>query len=47
MDVGLVLDGRICVHDQGHIVEQGPAKTLFTAPQHERTRQFLSKFLNA
>jgi len=31
--------------DQGHIVEQGPAKTLFTAPQHERTRQFLSKFL--
>jgi len=31
--------------DQGHIVEQGPAKTLFTKPQHERTRQFLSKFL--
>ncbi|KQO41657.1 L-cystine ABC transporter ATP-binding protein YecC [Pseudomonas chengduensis] len=31
--------------DQGYIVEQGPAKTLFTAPQHERTRQFLSKFL--
>jgi cystine transport system ATP-binding protein len=31
--------------DQGRIVEQGPAKTLFTAPQHERTRQFLSKFL--
>ena len=31
--------------DQGHIVEQGPAKALFTAPQHERTRQFLSKFL--
>ncbi|WP_296271792.1 L-cystine ABC transporter ATP-binding protein TcyN [Pseudomonas sp. UBA6323] len=31
--------------DQGHIVEQGPAKVLLTAPQHERTRQFLSKFL--
>ncbi len=31
--------------DQGHIVEQGPARTLFAAPQQERTRQFLSKFL--
>ena len=31
--------------DQGRIVEQGSAKTLFSAPQHERTRQFLSKFL--
>ena len=31
--------------DQGRIVEQGPAKTLFSAPQHERMRQFLSKFL--
>ncbi|WP_275545274.1 MULTISPECIES: L-cystine ABC transporter ATP-binding protein TcyN [unclassified Pseudomonas] len=31
--------------DQGHIIEQGPAKVLLTAPQHERTRQFLSKFL--
>ena len=31
--------------DQGHIIEQGPAKSLLTTPQHERTRQFLSKFL--
>jgi cystine transport system ATP-binding protein len=31
--------------DQGVIVEQGEAKTLFSAPREERTRQFLSKFL--
>jgi cystine transport system ATP-binding protein len=31
--------------DQGLIVEQGEAKALFGAPQHERTRQFLSTFL--
>ena len=31
--------------DQGLIVEQGPAKELFSAPREERTRQFLSKFL--
>ncbi|MEL7938165.1 L-cystine ABC transporter ATP-binding protein TcyN [Pseudomonas delhiensis] len=32
--------------DKGVIVEQGDAKTLFTQPREERTRQFLSKFLN-
>ena len=31
--------------DQGVIVEQGEAKTLFSQPREERTRQFLSKFL--
>ncbi|WP_252271002.1 L-cystine ABC transporter ATP-binding protein TcyN [Pseudomonas subflava] len=31
--------------DQGVIVEQGDARTLFSAPKEERTRQFLSKFL--
>ncbi|BAN45928.1 L-cystine ABC transporter ATP-binding protein TcyN [Metapseudomonas resinovorans] len=32
--------------DKGVIVEQGDAKSLFSAPREERTRQFLSKFLN-
>ncbi|GBL53043.1 phosphonate-transporting ATPase [Pseudomonas citronellolis] len=32
--------------DKGVIVEQGDAKTLFVQPREERTRQFLSKFLN-
>ena len=31
--------------DKGVIVELGDAKTLFSAPKEERTRQFLAKFL--
>ncbi|WP_130835290.1 L-cystine ABC transporter ATP-binding protein TcyN [[Erwinia] mediterraneensis] len=37
---------RAIFMDQGRIVEQGPAKTLFSQPQQARTRQFLDKFLN-
>jgi cystine transport system ATP-binding protein len=33
--------------DKGVIVEQGPAKRLFSMPSEPRTRQFLSKFLPA
>ncbi|EGY0907409.1 ATP-binding cassette domain-containing protein, partial [Salmonella enterica subsp. enterica serovar Newport] len=36
---------RAIFMDQGQVVEQGPAKTLFADPQHPRTRQFLEKFL--
>ncbi|WP_449545797.1 L-cystine ABC transporter ATP-binding protein TcyN [Lelliottia amnigena] len=36
---------RAIFMDQGRIVEQGPAKELFTHPQQPRTRQFLEKFL--
>ncbi|AXF75598.1 L-cystine ABC transporter ATP-binding protein YecC [Erwinia tracheiphila] len=32
---------RAIFMDQGRIVEQGPAETLFSSPQHPRTRQFL------
>jgi cystine transport system ATP-binding protein len=32
---------------EGVIVEQGPAAALFSAPSHERTRQFLRKLLSA
>ncbi|WP_417781641.1 L-cystine ABC transporter ATP-binding protein TcyN [Stutzerimonas xanthomarina] len=31
--------------DEGVIVEQGDARQLLKAPQHERTQQFLSKFI--
>ena len=31
--------------DKGVIVEQGDSKDLFTHPKEERTRQFLSRFL--
>lgn len=36
---------RAIFMDQGRIVEQGDAKSLFTHPQQPRTRQFLEKFL--
>jgi cystine transport system ATP-binding protein len=36
---------RVVFFDQGVIVEQGEAKALFENPKEERTRQFLSKFL--
>ncbi|HEI8866060.1 L-cystine ABC transporter ATP-binding protein TcyN [Serratia sp. AKBS12] len=37
---------RAIFMDHGRIVEQGPARELFTHPQHQRTQQFLDKFLN-
>jgi len=37
---------RVIFMDGGQIVEQGPAKALFSQPQQQRTRQFLTKFLN-
>ncbi|CAI0716015.1 L-cystine ABC transporter ATP-binding protein TcyN [Serratia entomophila] len=37
---------RAIFMDHGRIVEQGPAKALFANPQHQRTKQFLDKFLN-
>ncbi|WP_263261441.1 L-cystine ABC transporter ATP-binding protein TcyN [Pseudomonas sp. RIT-PI-S] len=36
---------RVIFFDKGRIVEQGEPKALFASPQHERTRQFLGKFL--
>jgi polar amino acid transport system ATP-binding protein len=31
--------------DDGVVVESGDPRTMLTAPQHERTRSFLSKVL--
>ena len=37
---------RIIFLDEGRMVEQAAADRFFTAPQHERTRQFLGKILH-
>ncbi|MBB5017488.1 polar amino acid transport system ATP-binding protein [Chitinivorax tropicus] len=36
---------RVFFIDQGVIIEQGPPEQIFSAPKHERTRDFLSKVL--
>jgi ABC-type polar amino acid transport system ATPase subunit len=37
---------RMVFFDQGQIVEAGPPRQIFEAPQHERTRRFLSQILH-
>jgi ABC-type polar amino acid transport system ATPase subunit len=37
---------RIVFMDEGRMVEEADADRFFTAPQHERTRQFLGKILH-
>ena len=34
---------RVIFMDQGRVLEQGPPEQIFGAPQHERTRAFLSR----
>jgi polar amino acid transport system ATP-binding protein len=36
---------RVVMMDEGVILEEGPPEHFFEAPDHERTRQFLSKIL--
>jgi len=36
---------RVVMMDQGRIIESAAPEQFFVAPQHERTRQFLSKIL--
>jgi len=38
---------RVIFMDGGVIVEEGPPEAIFTAPQHERTKAFLSSFMSA
>jgi polar amino acid transport system ATP-binding protein len=41
------VSNRVCFFDGGRFVEEGSPRDFFTAPQNERTRQFLSKVLEA
>lgn len=36
---------RVVVMDAGTIIEEGPPELIFSQPQHQRTRDFLSKVL--
>jgi polar amino acid transport system ATP-binding protein len=38
---------KVCFLDAGVICEEGPPEEIFTAPREERTRQFLSRVLEA
>ena len=37
---------RMVFFDEGQIVEQGPPEQIFTAPEHQRTKRFLSQILH-
>lgn len=37
---------RVVFMDKGVIVEEGPPAQIFTNPQNERTKEFLSRYLN-
>jgi general L-amino acid transport system ATP-binding protein len=37
---------RMVFFDEGLVVEEGPPRQIFEAPEHERTRQFLSQILH-
>ena len=38
---------RVCFLDAGVILEEGPPEQIFTAPEQERTRQFLARIIEA
>ncbi len=37
---------RVCFFDEGNIVEMGPPAKLFSQPEHDRTKLFLSQILH-
>jgi ABC-type polar amino acid transport system ATPase subunit len=36
---------RMAIIDEGRIIEEGTPEHFFVSPQHERTKEFLSKIL--
>ncbi|MBU8913020.1 MAG: amino acid ABC transporter ATP-binding protein [Spirochaetales bacterium] len=38
---------RVCFLDGGRILEEAPPETLFSKPEHQRTRQFLQRIIEA
>ena len=46
MGMARAMADRIVFLDDGEIVETAPPEQFFTAPESERTKQFLSRILN-
>jgi polar amino acid transport system ATP-binding protein len=38
---------KVCFLDAGRILEEGPPEQIFTSPREPRTREFLSRVLEA
>ena len=38
---------RVCVLDDGVVLEQGPPEQIFSSPQEPRTQQFLQRIVAA
>ena len=38
---------KVCFLDAGVILEEGPPEQIFTAPQQERTQEFLARIIEA
>ena len=38
---------KVCYLHRGQIIEEGPPDKIFTAPEHERTSEFLKRTLDA
>ncbi|MGB3836471.1 ectoine/hydroxyectoine ABC transporter ATP-binding protein EhuA [Castellaniella sp.] len=47
MEFARQISDRVCFFDKGVVVEQGTPEEIFTAPQEERTRDFLRTFMEA
>ena len=45
MTFARTVSDRVVFMDKGVIAEQGDPERMFTAPEHPRTREFLSRYL--
>ncbi len=45
MDFAREVSNRTIFIDEGIIVEQGPSKSVLSAPRHDRTKRFLDRVL--
>jgi polar amino acid transport system ATP-binding protein len=41
------ISSKVCFLDAGVVCEEGPPEQMFGEPQHERTRTFLKRIIEA